>query len=212
MRYIPALVFGLFAASCASRGLDLMTRYHEDGRSKPVAAIASMIDTSSFDIPWSLSEEFTAQIVQKVGQTGQIFVSAREDEVFAENPFGPDLGWVAREFPEQEFVVFLELVEHETAPASKIKKQLPPSDVSLNLNMAVRLRVIDVRGEQPKIVLQEIVRDSYFIPKTLLPTDYNTVVWGTNEFQKSPMGVAHEQIVQEISTRISDYILLAKSR
>ena len=209
MRYILTLILGLLATGCASRGLDLMTRYHEDGRAKPVAAVASMIDTSSAEIPWSLSEEFTKQIVQKVGQTGQIFVSAKEDEVFAENPFGQDLSWVTREFPQQEFVVFMELVEHETAPASKVKKG---SDVSLNLNMAVRLRVVDVRGNQPKIVLQEIVRDSYFIPKTLLPTDYNTAVWGTSEFEKSPMGIAHEQIVQEISTRVSDYILLAKSR
>jgi len=212
MRYIPALMIGLLVTGCASRGFDLMTRYHEDGRAKPVAAVASMIDTTSFDAPWSLSEEFTSRIVQKVGQTGQIYVVSREDEAFAENPFGQDLSWVSREFPEQEFVVFLELVEHETSPASKLKKNLPAQEVSLNLNMAVRLRVVDVRGQMPKIVLQEIVRDSYFIPKTLIPTNYNTAVWGTQEFLKSPMGIAHEQLAQELSTRISDYILLAKSR
>ena len=57
-----------------------------------------------------------------------------------------------------------------------------------------------------------MIKESYFIPKTLIPTDYNTAVWGTDEFRNSPMGIAHAQLAQEIAARVSDYILLAKSR
>jgi hypothetical protein len=78
--------------------------------------------------------------------------------------------------------------------------------------MGIRLRVIDLRGNAPKVVLQEMIRDSYFVPKTLIPTDYSVEVWGTDNFRKSPMGIAHAQLVQEVATRITDYILLAKSR
>lgn len=202
-------MLSLLAVGC-NRTNDYMTRYHEDGRAKPVAAIASMIDTASFDVPWSISEELTSMISSQIRQAGKIYVVTKEDDAFADNPFGADLSWVKREFPDQEFAVFFELVEHEMAPASKKKDS--PQENSTNLNMAVRLRVVDARGATPKIVLQEIVRETYFIPKTLVPEDYNTLTWGNPTFARTPMGIAHAQLARELSTRISDYILLAKSR
>lgn len=211
MRYLPALMLSLLAVGC-NHSNDFMTRYHDDGRAKPAVAITSMIDTTSFELPWSLSEEFTSTLVQQVGVGGKLYVIATEDDVFTENPFGQDLSWIKREYADHEFVAFLELVEHEIAPASKFKKDPVSQQFSTNLNMAVRLRIVDVRGQLPTIVLQEMIRDSYFIPKTLMPTDYSSAVWGTPEFQKSPMGIAHKQIVQEIASRIKEYILLAKSR
>jgi hypothetical protein len=212
MRYTSAILLGLLAASCQHSNGEI-SRYHEDGRAKPIVAVASMIDTSSYDAAWSLSEEFTTMIANQLAKSGQIFVKTREDYPFAENPFSSgDLSWMKREFYDQEFVVFLELVEHESVPAAKHKKAPSSSDISSNLNMAVRLRVIDLRAPHPKVVLQEMVRDSYFVPKTLLPVDYTKVSWGTEDYRKTPMGIAHAQVVQEVSQRINDYILLAKSR
>jgi hypothetical protein len=214
MRKVSAVILGLFIASC-TQNVEHMTRYHEDGRSKPAVAIASMIDTTSYDCPWSLSEELTSMIVQKVSQNGKIFVHSTPDFPFVENPFGSDLSWAKREFRNEEFVVFLELVEHVDAPVLKGTKQpvsLAPQEVSTNLKMAVRLRIVDLRLATPKIILQEIVRGSYFIPKTLIQTDYNQTVWGSDEYRKSPMGIAHIQLVEEITTRLSDYLLLAKSQ
>jgi hypothetical protein len=213
MRHLYGIALSLLVASCCGRCKDnTTTRYHDDGRAKPVVAIASMIDTTSFDAAWSLSEELTSMIQQRVAERGTIFVQTRDDFAIAENPFGSDLNWMKREFSDQEFAVFLELVEHEIVPSMKPNKDIPLQELSTNLNLGVRVRVIDLRGPSPKIVLQEIVRDSYFIPKTLLPTDYTVAVWGTDEYRKSPMGIAHAQLVQEVSSRISDYILLAKSR
>ncbi|MDE3045577.1 MAG: hypothetical protein KGJ02_02905 [Verrucomicrobiota bacterium] len=193
----------------------MSSRYHEDGRAKPVIAIASMIDTTPFECPWSVSEELTSMISSQIAQSGEIYVNPREEFAFAENPFGQDLSWVKREFTNHEFVVFLELVEHENAPVSKDRKitqALPLQELSTNISMAVRIRVLDLRGATSKIVLQEMVRDSYYIPKTLLPTDYNQIAWGSEEYSSTPMGIAHAKLVQEIVSRLSDYILLAKSR
>ncbi|MBS0625041.1 MAG: hypothetical protein JSS32_03225 [Verrucomicrobia bacterium] len=214
MRTLSALLAAaLLAGGCCNSCKDEMTRYHEDGRAKPIVAIASMIDTTSFDIPWSLSEELTTMVIRDVSLGGSIFVRAAEDFSPTENPFDQDLSWMKREFPNQEFVVFMELVQHEFAPALKGKKNpLPPQELATNLNMAIRVRVVDLRSSSPKIVLQEMVRDSYYIPRSLLPTNYNIATWGTEEYRNSPMGIAHAQIVQEISNRLSDYILLAKSR
>ncbi len=210
MRYFPLFVLSLFLIGC-SHNADYMTRYHEDGRAKPVAAIASMIDTATFELPWSISEELTSMISSQIRQGGKIFVVSKEDDTFSENPFGSDLSWIKREFADQEFAVFLELVEHEIVPASKSKNDLP-QEISSHLNMAVRLRVVDNRGANPKIVLQEIVKDTYFIPKTIAGDDYSLITWGNPAFTKTPMGIAHMQLTRELTNRISDYILLAKSR
>ena len=210
MRYALATLIGLAAVSCNRCNQDEMSRFHEDGRTKPSVAIASMLDTTPFDASWSLSEELTEGIMNLVGANGEIFVHSPAESPFSENPFATDLSWMKREFPSEEFVAFLELVEHEFAPVKM--KGVPPQEASNHLNMAVRLRVVDLRYPNPRIVLQEMIRDSYFVPKTLIPNDYSVDVWGTDGFRKSPMGLAHAGFVQDIANRISEYILLAKSR
>lgn len=207
MRHTLALLAALAAVSCNRSGSDEMTRFHEDGRSKPSVAIASMFDTTNFDANWSLSEEITDGITKLIGANGQIFVHTREESPFAENPFGTDLSWIQREFQGEEFVTFLELVEHEFVP-TKSKGQ----EASHNLNMAARVRVIDLRFGKPSIVLQEMIRDTYFVPNTMVQVDYTIDTWGTEGFRKTPMGMAHAGFIQSIATRVADYILLAKSR
>jgi len=189
-----------------------MTRFHEDGRAKPMVAVASMIDTTSFEIPWSLSEELTSNIVNKLAQTRAIFVQSIDDFSPTNNPFSQDLSWVRDEFPQHEFVVFMELVRHHFVVGDKAKKKPSELEVPNNLDMAVRLRVVDLRGHKPKIVLQEMVKESYYVPRSLLPTNYQKATWGTEEYRNSPMNIAHMQLVDEISLRLNDYILLAKSR
>jgi len=210
MRYLSAILLGFAAISCSRNNNDEMSRFHEDGRAKPSVAIASMLDTTSFDTSWSLSDEITSGVMNWVAETGAIFVHSQEQSPFSENPFGTNLSWMKREFHSEEFVAFLELVEHEFAPVKT--KGTTAQEASANLNMAVRLRVVDLRPATPKVVLQEMIRETYFVPKTLIPNDYSVEVWGTEKFAKSPMGIAHASLIQEIANRISDYILLAKSR
>jgi hypothetical protein len=211
MRYLSTFIISLILIGCG-RSNDVTTRYHEDGRAKPVIAVAPLLDTTSFDNPWSLSDEFTSMLARNISQNNQIFVSSGHEYSVKQNPFGTNLSWIKQEFHPNEFVVFLELVEHELVPIRKEKREAFPQEVAKNLKMSIRVRVIDLRDSQPKIVLQEMIRDSYYIPKTLIPTDYNEVSWGSEAYKKSSMGIAHSHISQEIANRISDYILLAKSR
>jgi len=210
-RFIPIL-FTLSAIACNRSDSDL-ARFFEDGRAKPVVAVASVIDATSLDLPWSLSEELTSLVVSAISKGGSICVLAKDGLASTDTPFSSDLSWVKREFPEDQFVVFLELVEHEIIAASSNPKVVAePFETAMNLKMAVKMRVIDLRNLSPRIVLQEMVRNSYYIPKNAVPTDYRVSGWGTNDFFKSPMGLAHQQLVHEISQRVCDYIQLAKSR
>ncbi len=210
MRYLSAILMGLVAASCSHNNNVEVSRFHEDGRAKPSITVASLLDSTSFDATWSLSEEITEGVMNLVGSTGEIFVRSQQESPFTENPFSADLSWMKREFHNEEFVAFLELVEHDLTPVRT--KGTTLQEAPNNLNMAVRLRLVDLRHPTPRIVLQEMVRDSYFIPKTLIPNDYSVDAWGTENYQKTPMGVAHTQLIEKISNRISEYLLLAKSR
>ena len=212
-RFLLPVSMLLFLSSCccnSNKKSCELTRFFEDGRAKPLIAIPSLVDATSCDLSWNLSEELTSLVVKKVSDGGSICVLSGDDLTFTENPFTSDLTWMKREFADQEFVAFLELVEHEIAPVNSNAEV--PFETAMNLKMSVRLRVIDLRGLAPRIVLQEMVRDSYYIPRTQIPVDYKTVVWGSDEYKSTPMAVAHMQLVQEISSRIKEYLYLAKSR
>ena len=211
LRYFILCFCALAFTACKSNSPEEFTRYYEDGRAKPVIAIAPMIDTTSNEFSWSLADEMQSLIMNRIAQKGTLFVN-RDENAFipsSENPFGTDVSWVKREFAPNEFVVFLELVEHESVPTSKT---ISATDSSSNLNMQIRVRIIDIRSNSPKIVLQEVIRDSYYITKNTLPTDYNMVTWGTDEYMITPMSQAHSKITKEVVERLNDYVLLAKSR
>ena len=91
-------------------------------------------------------------------------------------------------------------------------KNLSSADTSANLNMSLRVRMLDLRGPQPSIVLQEIVHDSHHIPKQFTRANFHQVEWGKGSFNISPLGLAHAQLTKEIASRIEDYALLAKHR
>ena len=200
----------LLVGCCKNCGDQTTTRFYEDGRAKPVVVLAPVVDTTSSDLGWSLSEEFTSLITRRINAGSSVVVLSGDEYGYTENPFGEELSWMKREFSEKEFVAFLELVEHEIAPAKGTV--IVPFETPMNLKMAVRLRLVDLRGTEPKIVLQELVKDSFYIPRTEIPIDYKLAIWGTGEYNDSPMRTAHEEIVEEISKRIKDYLFLAKSR
>lgn len=211
MRFIPYLFCTLFLASCSQVANPELSLYHEDGRAKPSVIVTQLLDTSSFDIPWSLSEELTTLITQNLSQNRALYVSQKEDAPFAENPFGNDLHWIKQEFKSHEFAVFLELVDHSYRPVLKPTTS-SMRDAATNLDMAIRVRVVDLRSPTPKIILQELIKESYYIPKTLMPIDYNSITWGSPEYYRSPMGIAHRELARILTERLNDYILLAKSR
>lgn len=213
MRFFAFLALSLALSACGHKDNNL-TRFYEDGRAKPVVLVASVIDATSFDVPWSLSEELTSIFMNRLSQEGSFYTVRKDDVSYVENPFSPDLSWMKREFPNNSFVVFLELVEHDNAAVMKGNKKTieVPFETATNLKMGVRVRVVDLRQSSPQIVLQEVIQDSYYIPQTDVPTDYSVAVWGTDEYAHSPMGIAHTQLVQEITRRVSEYLHLAKSR
>jgi hypothetical protein len=184
---------------------------------KPIVAVVPVIDTTKNELSWSLSDELTGSIQQRLAQKNKLFlvdlhqVRAQTKKLDgAINPFGTDLSWMKKSFAGDEFVVFMELIEHEELFVTDKKKPDEPQNCAVDLNMAMRLRVVDLRGEQPVIVLQELVHNSHFIPKPFTSLNFYQVPWGEDLFSISPIGLAHAAFCKEIASRVEDYILLSE--
>jgi hypothetical protein len=209
----------ILLSGCQSKHNVQAMKYHDDGRAKPIVTIVPVLDSSSYEIPWSLSNELTTIIKDNLGKQGGIYIrNDQNTHLSNENaPFNTNISWVKKSFKPSEFVVFLELMQHEDVPISTMVKD--PSKISeayqaaVNLNMSMRIRIIDIRDDNPKIVLQEIIKDNYYLPNSIIErVNYNTTQWGSEEYKTSPMGIAHSQFSKHIIERINDYITLTKSR
>ncbi len=173
----------------------------------PAVVIAPIVDSTNCDTSWSLSEELTTLIYKKV-QKNQKFILPSYDTLenelsFSHNPFGNDLSWLKKSFPSHQFVVFLELVEHEMKGSAKNNLLSPRS---MHLNMSIRVRIVDLRGKKPSLLLQELVQNSYFIPHTLTHVDYTHTSWGSKDYLSTPLYQAHSELLEEVAERIADYI------
>ncbi len=212
-RVFGVLVLSLLAAGCAQRDPDSQAMYDKEGRVKPVVALVPLIDRTKSDLPWNLSDELTSAIYNRLALKNKMrLIDSRKMQSSIkklnahQNPFSDELGWVKNIFNEEEFIVFLELVEHEEIPVSS---QTPsdPQNLPAELNISVRVRVLDLRSEQPKVVLQELIHESHYIPMQFNRYNFYQIAWDKDGFSISPIGLAHAQMIKEISARLEDYIL-----
>ncbi|HEY2811743.1 MAG TPA: CT253 family lipoprotein [Rhabdochlamydiaceae bacterium] len=209
----------LALSGCQREDQNAQTVYHIPMQARPQVALVPVIDTSkSAAYAWNLSDEFTSSIYSFLEQ-GPLsldpMVQVRETVRMvknASNPFGANFSWLKNAFGKEEFVVFLELVHHEEVLKRTDVQEIDPKTCPADLNMAMRVRVFDLRGEEPVVVLQEFVNGSHFIPRQFTQVNFHQVPWGEEGFNFSPLGLAHLDFAREISSRIEDYILLAVKR
>lgn len=181
--------------------------------SRPIVAVVPVMDQSRHELTWNVSQELTQAIRKRLGTHNHLYLLS-EDQVYAmtrkslqgRDPFGVETAWVRKAYPQNEFVAFFELFEHRETPLV-ISGNLPEESPA-ELSIAVRVRVFDLRGEEPKVVLQEVVNQSHHIPQQFTKNESNQVAWGSETFEISPLGIAHEKMCQEIASRVEDYILL----
>jgi hypothetical protein len=185
---------------------------------RPAVAIAPVIDHSESGLGWDLSDEITYSVSTRLIQKSKLNVTdpqktrtqIRKNKAIS-NPFGSDLSWVKKTFPTDDFVVFMELIEHREQLRESGNTNKTPEALSADLNLALRLRIVDVRKEQPRIVLQEIIQDSHFIPRQFTRYNFDQAPWNSEEFSITPIGIAHSLLIKQLSSRIDDYISLSKS-
>lgn len=219
------LVIALAAASCQNRSsTDLGTaqgaaqaRFYHDGQQKPTVALVPIFDHTSPSVEWNLSDEMTHTIADRLLKKDKLFLTplskilnATKNLQFSQNPFSLETSWIKPTFAGQDFVVFMELIEHDEKPIRNSAKE-PLDQCASNLDISVRVRVFDLRGEAPRIVLQEIVNHRQHLPRQFTKYNFHQEAWGHDGFTISPLGLAHAQLTKEIASRIEDYVLMARN-
>ena len=208
----------LFAA-CSRTQNEQVSRYHDDGREKPVVVVAPVYDRNNVEMPWNLAEDLTFTIRNKMLKRNTMFLTSNDQAVSVEtlldegkNPFVGETKWIGEKFQEGEFVAFIELIEHkihERIPTKSIFEAVTPA---YTLEAKMRVRVFDLRGTSPELVLQEIIDQSHLIPTQIATMDFKHARWGRKTYGITPLGIAHSLLCKETAKRIEDYVLLAKSR
>ncbi len=218
-RSFTSFILALLCISCMNRNEQHVSRFHDDGRAKPVVALVPIFDRSESTLPWDLSEEFTATIEHRFQKMNNFFLSTPlqiHNAVTcidsATDPFGVDLSWAKSAFKKEEFLILIELVEHKIHPKEAKNAFFDKFTPSNELDVTMRLRVIDLRKSEPKIILQEILHHTHFIPKLAEDKMPTPDKWRHKTYAVSPLGFAHLQISKEVAKRIDQYIGLAKSK
>jgi hypothetical protein len=183
---------------------------------QPIVAIVPIFDrTANSDVSWNLSDELTVGLNRKLAQKSKLYLAdEKKMKLLARkftsqnDPFSNDLSWVTRLYHGNEFVVFMELLEHREVPVSQTANLNSPAD----LNISLKVRVVDIRAEKPRIVLQEILHDVHHVARQFTKANFQQIAWGQENFHVTPVAIAHTKFIKELATRVEDYILLAASR
>lgn len=183
---------------------------------KPIVTLVPIIDSSKPELNWRVGDELTAALDYRLSKNDRLFLCdlkktcARMQTLASMgNPFRADYQWVKKAFSKDEFVVFLELIQHDEVLRQDKKNPVDPELCAADLNLSMRVRVFDVRGATPKVVLQEIVTDSHFIPRAFTHLNFHQESWEDESFSISPLGLAHDAFVKTLAKRIEDYILVS---
>lgn len=203
---ILSLGIAAFLCGGCSRHYGDTTLYQISGRQKPIVAVLPVIVPSSENnTTWDLSREFTDEIRKRVYDSKKIYL-LREGATLeiahllsTPNPqaIAPS---IAKSLGDAEFVVVTEIIHHD-----QISPVSPRPEAEAIVSLDVRLRVVDVRGETPQIILQELLNQNFMVGKAYA-RDYTKASWGTEIFNHTPMGMAHNRLLGEIVSRIEAYI------
>jgi len=209
--------FGILASICAScaptyRDTSL---YQRSGRQKAIVAVLPVINSATdAEVTWDLSREFTDEIRNRVYDSPKVYLlrdhGSREvaERLNIPNPAMIPVSQV-KDLGAAEYAVVTELVEQKESPygsrSTADDHPLKGNDGYV-LNISMRVRVIDLRHDQPKVILQEVMNNEHVIAHAYMSCDYSKTPWGTEAFQRTPLGLAHSKIVRELVARVESYI------
>lgn len=203
----------LILAGCENSGSDQTTLLESPILNRPIVAVVPLIDHSRSDVNWNLASELSASIRHRLSQKNRLYLLNEESVapmalrcLKTHNPFDQEIEWTKKSFPQNEFVVFMELLEHREIPLYPTQEI---GESPAELALTVRVRVFDLRQETPRVVLQEVVEQVHHLPKQFTKANFSQVPWGDETFETSPLGIAHDALCKELASRVEEYILFA---
>jgi len=213
------LLSSLLLLSACGRPYTDTTLYDKNGQIKPVVKVLPcQVKSNEIAVAWDLSQEFTDELRRRVFESPKLYLErGGETMEIAKALSTPDPKNIPsaplKDLECADFVMITELVEQRQTPygftsLAESKHRLEESGAILQL--AFRVRVLDCRFEQPRVILQELLQTSQVVPKPYLSADYEKTVWGTEPFHHTPLGMAHSKLLREAIGHVEGYVVAAK--
>ncbi|MFN0065903.1 MAG: CT253 family lipoprotein [Chlamydiales bacterium] len=219
MRVLIFVVFAALTLQSCVRSYNDVGLYEKTGQMKPITIVMPVINrVEGLDLTWDVSRELTDEIRRRVFDSSKLYLLRENGSnelaktLLVANPKEISPATLNR-FGASEFVVVSELIEQNQKSYGLSMHGDKPSradEIGAVLSLAMRVRVIDRRSVEPKVVLQEILEYDHIISKAYLSVDYVKTHWGTELYQNTPMGLAHNRLVRELVSHIEAYIVAAK--
>lgn len=205
LRLFVCMMMLLSAAGCGPRYVDYFP-CHDDGTPKPKIVVLPVIDHSGTTLPWNISQGFTDDIDYEMMNSGELYALSQQEVSESITKLGnidffSSDELLAKQFCGTDFVILMELFECSVTAYDacvdttlSCKPGFPSPGVLL---MKMRLRIIDIRCQTPRLVLQEIMRKEVFVP-----CSYEGAPRG-------PVAKAQHQFACELAQRIETMVRCA---
>lgn len=207
LQVVISAFLALIAVGCGGpRYIDYFP-YHDDGTAKPKVALMPLLDSTN-PLPWDVTEEISEGIYYELMNTGQIYlVSPKEMGLVwvkkSSIDFFSDEHSYAGEFNNTDFIVSMEIIERSVVACD------PCTPNNLTMKMHIRIKILDIRFCEPKIVLYEVFKTSYTgIQRD--PNIENTICWKDDAYLKTFCGRGHQRIVCMLAKRLEEVIWSVK--
>jgi hypothetical protein len=193
MYQLIALLALLLTTGCGGgpRYADYFPQY-DDGTPKPKVAFVPMINHTA--VQSDLNQKLTEKIRYRTKDNGDLFLFSEGEVAAMRTNAGPidilgtDLSY-SKSFAGADFVVLTELVEHAIQPADA------GANATQNLlSVKVRVKVVDVRRTQPRVIMQEIFQTSHRVVDPNIDNNRYT----------------YDRVTNDIVTRLENVIWSAK--
>ncbi|MBS0624302.1 MAG: hypothetical protein JSS62_06770 [Verrucomicrobia bacterium] len=196
-----------------SRNCGDTSLYQRTGQIKPIVSVMPVINATGQPLAvWDTSREFTDEIRKKVFDSSKLYLLREPgsmelaQELNIPNPMEIPMDLKSRMGP-AEYVIIAELIDQHQTPYQMGARDEAGGAV---LYLAMRVRVIDLHKDKPSVILQEIIDHEQVIAKPYLNIDYNKISWGTEAYESTPLGMAHQKVVRELVAHVENYIIAAR--
>lgn len=204
-------------SGCIGQNRDT-TLYHRSGRAKPIVAVLPVIDsTEEKRVGWDESREMTEEIRKRVFTSQKLYLLREAgSQELAKELNVPNPKNLPKEPLEKlgaaEFVIVAELIDEKEMRYGYGGGSEKPylEEVGAVLSLALRVRVLDIRNQQPKVILQEVLNHEQIVGRPYLNCDYEKAPWGTEAYERTPLGISHTKIARELVARVEGYVGASK--
>lgn len=170
---------------------------------RPIVAFLPVGDnTQNGGLPWDVSKELTERCSHPNKRVQIEIIPQKEVAAVVASLKGKNLQRQEpaffRQFKGTDFVALVEILNHTN--------QGHKANI---VSIQARLKVIDLRDGNAKLILNKLIEANQMIAFTQPPVDYTRTGWGTNEYAYTPVALAHEKLCDDIITRVQAAVNLA---